>query len=155
MKFRIEYGPKEMVVLSHEPHFTIADGIASVYLDSLEAQMLFEHMWASGIRPAGWPESNAVVMINGLPAADYMSTDPVPDGYYTIISFLARFDPETIALMGPLGEATQRDGFWLAHQCKREGIKPQKVLAPKVLHPYGIDRVNIYPEAMLRRRFGL
>lgn len=129
-----------------------------VRLSSEGGQAVLDAMWSSGMRPTGYverPIPDCCVTINGRPASDYMSTDPVPDGHYTVISFLARFDPETIALMGPLGEATQRDGFWLSRECKRQGSIGPKVLAPKVLQELGIDRVNVYPEALLRRRFGL
>lgn len=138
------------------PMNNITFPIDLIMLDRHNVQKMMDTAWACGVRPTGWPERNDVVTINGRPASDYMSTDPVPEGHYTVISFLARFDPETIALMGPLDEATQRDGFWLSREHKRHGgSKLAKVLAPKVLQELGIDRVNVYPEALLRRRFGL
>lgn len=126
-------------------------------LDGGSAAALFSAMWDAGMRPPNYVEpatlAGSVVTINGRPAADYMSPSLIPDGWYTVISYLARHNPEMLALLDHPAEDTQRDGFWLNHQCKQRGIRPTKVVAPKVLQELGVHHVNIYPVDLLRQRF--
>lgn len=78
----------------------------------------------------------------------------VPEGFDTVLGYLARNNPEALFLMGPDAEATARDGFWLTHRCKQRGIKPVKVEACAHLIEQGIFVVNAYPISLLEERLG-
>lgn len=74
----------------------------------------------------------------------------VPDGYDTVLGYLARCHPEMLDLMDyAVPETTARDGFWLAHRHKRCDYVP----APPVLRQRGIMRVRCWPVGLLAERF--
>jgi hypothetical protein len=79
---------------------------------------------------------------------------PVPPGWNTVLGYLAETNPEALFLMDPDAEATQRDGWWLTNQCRRECIVPIKVQAPAHLLQQGIFTVNAYPLRLLQQRLG-
>jgi hypothetical protein len=74
------------------------DQRVSVSMGEKATRMMFESLWRRGMRPAGYVDpSKAIVMINGRPAADYMSHSDIPEGFYTVASYLARHNPEALA----------------------------------------------------------
>jgi hypothetical protein len=81
-------------------------------------------------------------------------TSECPEGWNTVLGYLASTNPEALFLMDPDAEATKRDGYWLINQCKKLGIEPVKVRAPAHLIEQGIFEVNAYPEWLLARRLG-
>jgi hypothetical protein len=86
--------------------------------------------------------------------AQYMS--PCPEGYDTVLGYLAKNHPADLEFMDTDPEATVRDGFWLTARAKAKGIKMCKVLAPEVLRKQGrhIEMVNAYPVSLLAERLG-
>lgn len=75
----------------------------------------------------------------------------VPEGYDTVLGYLARCHPEVLDLMDyTQPDTTARDGFWLAHRFKRCEYVP----APPVLRTKGIMRVRCWPIELLEQRFG-
>jgi hypothetical protein len=74
----------------------------------------------------------------------------VPDGYDTVLGYLAKHHPEMLELIDYADpSATARDGFWLAHRWSRVDYVP----APPVLRAAGILRVRCWPVDLLRERF--
>jgi hypothetical protein len=117
------------------------------------------------------PEPPPEPTVNGHPLSHYMS--PVPSrGWDTVLGYLAKNNPEALAIHYDHAEDTQRDGFWLTHKMKQKvaarGIRyrvwscaaggprttPLKVPAPAVLRERGIETVNAYPVCLLRERLG-
>lgn len=88
-----------------------------------------------------------------LMSCPYASPD-VPEGWNTVLGYLAETNPEALALMDKDAEATLRDGYWLAARCKRLGIKPIKVTASTILLQQGVWQVNAYPLWLLTERLG-
>ncbi|MER8385279.1 hypothetical protein NKH14_07105 [Mesorhizobium sp. M1380] len=88
-----------------------------------------------------------------VPSNPYSSQD-VPAGYDTVLSYFARTNPEALDLMGDPIADTQRDGFWLTHQASRRDIQVISVEAPAPLKEIGIEKVNAYPLELLRERLG-
>lgn len=75
----------------------------------------------------------------------------VPEGYATVLGYLAGHHPEVLDLMDYSDpSATERDGFWLAHRFKNVVYVP----APPVLRQKGILRVRAWPLELLAHRFG-
>jgi hypothetical protein len=86
--------------------------------------------------------------------ADCVSPD-VPEGYDTVLGYLAKHHPEALDLFDySVPEATQRDGYWLAHRVKERGLEPVHVAAPPILAAQGIFQVRAYPVDLLQRRWG-
>jgi hypothetical protein len=81
------------------------------------------------------------------PLADYET--PCPIGYNTVIGYLAKNAPDRI------GQDNDRDGFWLAHQITKRNLPILWVNAPAALQAEDISQVRIYPETLLRERFGI
>jgi hypothetical protein len=76
----------------------------------------------------------------------------LPEGYDTVLGYLAKTNPEALALMDWRDpDATLRDGWWLAHRCKHD---VRYVPAPDALRRLGIMRVRCYPVELLKLRFG-
>jgi hypothetical protein len=75
----------------------------------------------------------------------------VPEGYDTVLGYLAKCRPDMLDLMDyEVPETTARDGFWLAHRYKKCDYVP----APPVLRKKGIMRVRCWPVGLLAERFG-
>jgi hypothetical protein len=75
---------------------------------------------------------------------------PVPDGYDTVVGYLAkRGSSAMFGTPSEIIERTQRDGFWLKH---RTGNDYYTVPAPKPLRSLGIARINAYPVELLANR---
>lgn len=83
----------------------------------------------------------------------YLSPD-CPEGYETVVGYLARFNPWAIRCGLADPEATQRDGFWLKHRSSERGIAVVKVKAPAAFAADGIEHVNAYPVSLLQERLG-
>lgn len=81
---------------------------------------------------------------------EYISS--VPEGYDTVLGYIAKNNPEMIAFDMWDAEATQRDGFWCKHECNRRDLPICKVVAPGILQDQGITLVNAYPVVVLRSR---
>lgn len=88
----------------------------------------------------------------GYQYADFRSPG-LPRGYDTVLGYLAKYDPCTLALIDGEAEATQRDGWWLRHRCREAGLEVVKVAAPLFLKDQGVSQVNAYPEHLLAKRF--
>lgn len=82
-------------------------------------------------------------------------TPTVPEGYDTVLGWLAKHHPDVLVLMGDVADpqATVRDGWKLAHWCKRFGLPVLWVEAPPVLRERGIERVRAYPVSLLAKRW--
>jgi len=78
----------------------------------------------------------------------------VPEGHNTVLGYIAENNPEMLELISDPAEGTQRDGFKLSHWVRGYGIDPIKVDAPSILRIKGIEKVNAYPEHLLKDRFG-
>lgn len=77
-----------------------------------------------------------------------------PEGFDTVLGWLAKNNPEALMLMQDPIFDTRRDGFWLMHKAEQEGCKVKKVSAPPIMAEEGIPTVNAYPNALLERRLG-
>lgn len=82
-------------------------------------------------------------------------TENVPEGYDTVLGYLAKHHPDVLVLMGDYADpqATVRDGFKLAHWCKKQGCPVLWVKAPPVLAERGVDKVRAYPLSLLAKRW--
>jgi hypothetical protein len=125
------------------------------------AQAIYDALHAAGYRPTVEtliPTGEPRYLINGRPVSDFYSPDPMLNGnrdnYDTALGYLARVNPEALRLIPDYTADTQRDGFWLSHRTRAQGLAPFKVRAPKVLVEEGIEYVNAYPVGVLRMRFG-
>ncbi|WP_018123356.1 hypothetical protein [Desulfovibrio oxyclinae] len=78
-----------------------------------------------------------------------------PEGYDTVLGYLAKRHPDLLDLIDKEPEATTRDGFWLMHRCKERGIKRLRVKACPFLQAFGITEVWSYPIGLLKERFSL
>lgn len=87
----------------------------------------------------------------------YVSPDFSARKSWTILEYLALYRPDLLALMEDtpeqLTEDTKRDGWWLLHRCREQGLRPEKVPAPSILQTQGVDEVNAYPRHLLEQRF--
>lgn len=89
-----------------------------------------------------------------ITAKQYEYISPCPEGYDTILGWMAKHRPEMLEMIDKEPEATQRDGFWCVHRCRERGIAVQKVPAPEFLAKFGIEEVNAYPTELLEERLG-
>ena len=81
-------------------------------------------------------------------------TPDVPEGYDTILGFLAKRHPDVLDTFDYRDATlTVRDGFKLAHMDNKLGT-PVYVEAPSCLRAAGIERVRAYPVALLQQRWG-
>lgn len=72
-----------------------------------------------------------------------------------MLGWVAKHRPELLAVGEfEFAENTLRDGWWLAHRCREQGIAPVKVDAPSILREQGIEHVNAYPVRLLEQRLG-
>lgn len=80
----------------------------------------------------------------------------LPKGYDTILGYIAKNFPDRITTLGEeaMVASTLRDGFWCKHECRRRGLTPIKVIAPRAANEDGIEEVNAYPVEVLQARFG-
>lgn len=88
-----------------------------------------------------------------IPPNPYASPG-LPEGFNTVLGYLAEVNPEALDLMGDPVADTQRDGYWLKHQASRRDIQIVSVEAPAPLKDVGIETVNAYPIELLRKRLG-
>lgn len=79
----------------------------------------------------------------------YASPD-LPDGYNTVLGYLA-ITADSRLSDDP--KDTQRDGYWLATQCRRLDYEIVRVRACHAMAGKGVETVNAYPVHMLRERF--
>lgn len=102
--------------------------------------------------PEYWAEVPEDCHVNYAERLRFVS--PCPEGYDTVLGYLAAVDPWSLlaGLWDP--EATQRDGFWCKHRCERKAFDVIKVPAPAVLVEQGIRTVNAYPVEVLKERLG-
>ena len=78
-------------------------------------------------------------------------TPDVPDGFDTILGYLAKHDPDVLDQFDYYDpQATQRDGFWMMHHATDRRV----VSAPACLQMRGIKVVNAWPLSALQERFG-
>jgi hypothetical protein len=78
---------------------------------------------------------------------------PVPEGYDTVLGFLAKYHADALECFDYTDPATtQRDGWWLSHRSRN--CVPWYVPAPPVLREQGIERVRAYPVELLHKRWG-
>jgi hypothetical protein len=100
--------------------------------------------------------AEGAAMVDGLLGefrpSEYFSPD-LPEGFDTVLGYLAKHEPYTLSCIDQFAEATLRDGWWLTHRCRKAGIKPIKVPASLFLVQQGIFEVNSYPVALLQERF--
>lgn len=79
----------------------------------------------------------------------------LPKSYDTVLGFLAKHHPDVLECFDYTDPtATQRDGYWLAHRCREQGIPPTYVDAPPVLQERDIVQVRAYPIDLLEQRWG-
>lgn len=75
----------------------------------------------------------------------------VPEGFDTVLGYLAKRHPEVLALMDWRDpEATARDGLWLSHRYKFQVYVPACV----ALRNRGLMRVRAWTVDLLAERFG-
>ena len=94
---------------------------------------------------------STTTLLTATPAA--LISPPVPFGFDTCWSFLARTEPATLALMAdPIGGLVDDDGR--AQQAAHDMGEPVvMVAAPEALRAIGIPEVGAYPVAVLERLF--
>lgn len=100
--------------------------------------------------------ANAALMAdndNVRPKVDLYFLSPCPPGYDTVLGWIAKNNPGLLDLIDRVPEATQRDGFWLKHRCREQGLEVIKVDACAFLSKQGIKSVNSYPIHLLNVRF--
>lgn len=116
----------------------------SIYISYENKQMLDGNLHACA-------RADVTVSIDN---SQYVS--PCPDGFDTVLGYIAKHRPEVLDFMDMNPEATTRDGFWLTNQAKVRKLKVCKVLAPEVLRKQGrhIEMVNAYPVSLLAERLG-
>lgn len=83
----------------------------------------------------------------------WLSPD-VPRGYNTVLGYLAKTNPEALALIPDVVEDTKRDGLSLTSAAAHAGKRIYRVAAPPVVRERGFATVNAYPVALLRQRLG-
>lgn len=86
------------------------------------------------------------------PLEDY--TTPCPEGWDTVVGYLAKHRPEVIAALGEAAEVTQRDGFWLMHRTRERGLPVVWVRASRVLQEQDVMQVRAWPVDLLSERLG-
>ncbi len=86
-----------------------------------------------------------------VPDNVFVSPD-VPQGYNTVLGYLAETHPEMLDLMRDPLEDTVRDGYWLTHQAHKRDIQVHQVEASSYLRDHGIEQVNAYPIHLLAER---
>lgn len=80
---------------------------------------------------------------------------PVPKGYDTVLGYLAKYHPDVLDTFDHADpSATQRDGYWLKHRAREQGLAVWMVTAPPILQAAGITVVNSYPLELLAQRWG-
>lgn len=77
---------------------------------------------------------------------------PVPEGYDTVVGFIAKTQPSAFEMFADPATETQHDGFWLKHQASRRGLGVVKVEAPEAFKEMGIEVINAYPLSLLQER---
>lgn len=139
----------------------IVDGLAAVFksvpllklkdvLETDDRQLIIQAIDIICEHAQGGSDSTVKTCIT---AKQYEYVSPCPEGYDTILGYLAKHNPEALELIDKDPDATQRDGFWCMHRSRERGITVQKVAAPKFLAKFGIDEVNAYPIELLEERF--
>lgn len=78
-----------------------------------------------------------------------------PDGYDTVIGWLAKNKPHIVELMSDPVHDTMADGRLLAKTCKDRGIEAVKVDAPLIFVKEGFHVINSYPIRLLEERFNV
>ena len=129
---------------------TTADLLARLGIDAnaLDEQVSFYRdrhpaAYEQGINGLGV----ALVGASAIFAADYESPN-CPEGWDTLWSFIAKTEPELLALMDY--EASASDEGELANHCKREGIEPLAVPACSWLVREGVFEALAYPTRVLK-----
>jgi hypothetical protein len=87
------------------------------------------------------------------PDPQYVSPN-LPAGYDTVLGFLARTNPEALALLDEDPECTKVDGIWLRERAKMRNLFVTRVEAPAFLQQFGIREVHAYPVDLLAERLG-
>ncbi|MFN4278283.1 MAG: hypothetical protein ACK4FJ_18475 [Ferrovibrio sp.] len=90
------------------------------------------------------PEQSSLVL--------HWASPEVPYGYDTVLGWLARNEPGILIHLEDPVEDTKRDGFWLCHRCREQGLNVIRVPAPPGLRQVGIEEVNAYPVELIRKR---
>lgn len=86
--------------------------------------------------------------------SDWMTA--VPEGWDTVVGYLARNKPDVLRTMDATPSASLPDGTTLTRVMESQGFERghlPKVRAPKALRDQGVPRVNIYPTPVLARHF--
>ena len=96
----------------------------------------------------------AFAFVNATPDLEALYTSPnLPDGYDTVLGYLAREQPEIINLMSePIGD-TLKDSLSLKAKCVKADTLVETVDAPPALRERGIMQINAYPLDYLVDRF--
>jgi hypothetical protein len=88
------------------------------------------------------------------PRVDLRLLSPCPPGWDTVLGYIAKANPDLFELMDKVPSSTLRDGYWLTHRCREQGVVPLKVPACHWLRKAGIEQVNAYPLSLLEKRLG-
>lgn len=92
--------------------------------------------------------------VKDIKVSDYRSPN-LPDGYDTVLGYLATHEPFLLSVMEEYAEATEMDDWWLTGRCKSAGIEPVKVPASLLLVREGVFEINSYPLEFLRERLSV
>jgi len=114
--------------------------------------------WDDSAYPWGKSLWDAIKEYEARPkdAAEQFKDIGTPADWYTVLGFIAEYDPERLRFMDSHAHVTAPDGRALSNLMRDRGWDniPQ-VTACAALIEQGIERVHIYPVALLRSYFGL
>lgn len=89
------------------------------------------------------------------PRHDDAVTPNVPEGYDTILGYLAKHHADILDTFDyTVPDATVRDGFKLAYWARTAGYAARYVDAPPCLRAHDILSVRAYPVTLLQQRWG-
>ncbi len=90
-----------------------------------------------------------------IPGPDPKFLSPCPEGYDTILGYLAKHFPAQCSDMERPAAETVKDGKWLTAKARQYPARVIIVVpAPWVLEDIGVREVNAYPVDMLRDHLG-
>lgn len=131
---------------------TTSDLLASLGIDSsaLEGPIAFhKYRHPAAYEQGLWGVGAACPGLPAIFAADYENPD-CPEGWDTFWGFLAKTEPEVLALMDQMPEASEADERELAVLCEREGVVPRVVSASSWLVRQGVFEAMAYPVHLLK-----
>lgn len=86
-----------------------------------------------------------------VPANPFVSPD-VPDGYDTVLGYLAKTQKGILRSMDEPVLSTYRDSLWLVSQASMRKIATVYVEAPEASKMLGFDKVMAFPVELLEER---